>query len=168
MKNNYIWYACYGSNLLRERFMLYITGGKCRFNGKRYDGCTDKSEPLEEKAISISYTLYFAKHSPSWSNCGVAFLMPEKDLEAATLGKAYKITEEQFDDVHRQEGKGWYDKILDLGMVDGTLVKTFTHSVICPSNKPSQEYFEVVSLGLKETYPQITDEQIKTYLLDSL
>jgi len=37
MKNMYVWYVGYGSNLLRERFLCYILGGKFEF------------EPLQEK-----------------------------------------------------------------------------------------------------------------------
>ena len=49
MNKKYVWYACYGSNLLRERFMLYIQGGFCRFNNREYTPCNDKSAPLERQ-----------------------------------------------------------------------------------------------------------------------
>ena len=32
-KDDYVWYACYGSNLCHERFMCYITGkGNTKYN----------------------------------------------------------------------------------------------------------------------------------------
>jgi len=51
MNKQYIWYACYGSNLLKERFMHYIGERVCRFNSASYSGCTDQSEPLEDRAL---------------------------------------------------------------------------------------------------------------------
>ncbi len=39
----YLIYAAYGSNMLKERFMVYIKGGE--FEGNPYPGSTDKSEP---------------------------------------------------------------------------------------------------------------------------
>jgi len=44
----YLIYAAYGSNLLKERFMRYIKGGKFEgFEGKDYRGSSDKSEPKD-------------------------------------------------------------------------------------------------------------------------
>ena len=37
-------YAAYGSNLLKERFLVYIKGGE--FEGKNYKGCKDKTDPV--------------------------------------------------------------------------------------------------------------------------
>lgn len=84
MNKNYVWYACYGSNLLKERFMLYIKE------------CNDKTEPSCEKPIIIHHDLYFANSSSRWENKGVAFIKPEKNEKVATLGRMYIITEEQF------------------------------------------------------------------------
>jgi len=63
MNKKYVWYACYCSNILRERFMLYIKGGFCRFNNGNYIPCNDKSAPLEDKPINIPYKLYFGNNS---------------------------------------------------------------------------------------------------------
>ena len=45
-REDYVWYACYGSNINYERFMYYINGDK---KGKysTINGCEDKSEPIE-------------------------------------------------------------------------------------------------------------------------
>jgi len=35
MAESLVWYACYGSNILKERFLYYIEGGICRYNAPR-------------------------------------------------------------------------------------------------------------------------------------
>jgi hypothetical protein len=37
----FVWYASYGSNLNRARFMAYIEGGSVAGNDVVYEGCTD-------------------------------------------------------------------------------------------------------------------------------
>src|SRR6202011_4779241 len=54
-----VWYASYGSNLKRKRFMCYIKGGTPEGSAKRNEGCRDKSEPTESRPISLNFTLYF-------------------------------------------------------------------------------------------------------------
>ncbi len=44
---DYVWYACYGSNLLYERFKCYILGGTFNGNGRYHDGCQDKTLPKD-------------------------------------------------------------------------------------------------------------------------
>ncbi|MEN2777377.1 hypothetical protein ABCY62_20355 [Acetivibrio clariflavus] len=164
MSEKYVWYACYGSNILKERFMHYIKGGECRFNGAHYNGCKDKSDPLDERPFAIPHKLYFGKKSHKWENGGVAFLDPERNDSMMTLGKIYKITYDQFMDIQKQEGESWYDKILCLGEVDGIPVKTFTHSFVVYERKPCVKYINVIRLGLKETYPEMSDEEIEQYI----
>jgi len=164
MNKKYIWYASYGSNLLKERFMHYIKGGVCRFNGSYYDGCTDKSEPIDIRPCLIKHDLYFGNESSKWGYGGVAFLDSNRNEKAATLGRMYLITEEQFEEIHEQEGPGWYDKVLNLGMEDGFPIKTFTHSTLFPKNKPSSEYVDVIKKGLNETYPAMSDGEITAYM----
>ena len=54
-KNETVWYVGYGSNLLRERFICYITGGQFRLGGSHTNGCKDKTLPIFIKGpISIS------------------------------------------------------------------------------------------------------------------
>jgi len=75
----HILYAAYGSNMLKERFMFYITGGF--YNGKRYDGCIDKEKPEDWGYMFVPYRLYFAKRSSRWDKKGVAFLSCEKETK---------------------------------------------------------------------------------------
>ncbi len=164
MSENYVWYACYGSNMLKERFMHYIKGGVCRFNGACYRGCNDIADPVDERPFTIPHELYFGKSSPKWGSGGVAFLNPEKDESIVTLSRIYTITREQFDDIQAQEGLGWYDEVLELGKLDGIPVKTFTHSSIVVKNRPCDSYIDVIRLGLRETYPDMATAEIEQYI----
>jgi hypothetical protein len=167
MDKKYVWYACYGSNLLKERFMSYIKGGVSKLNGKSYQGCTDKSEPIDDKPINIPYELYFGNTSSAWENGGVAFLKPEENEEANTLGRMYLITDEQFLEVQKQEGS-WYQKSINLGSYNGAEIKTFTHSAEYPRNAPGKKYLTVIENGLNETYTELKKEEIDNYLDECL
>lgn len=98
-----VWYACYGSNLSRKRFLCYIKGGTPNFSDTEYPGCTDRTPPQDERNILIPHRLYFAVQSETWENAGVAFLDPERDHDMITFGKMYLITSEQFVQIIRQE-----------------------------------------------------------------
>lgn len=155
MNENLVWYASYGSNILYERFMCYIEGGTFAINNRKYDGCTDHSKPLDMKTIIIPYQLYFGNKSGSWDDCGVAFL----DIKKAgmTLGRMYLITEQQFNEVHKQEGKGinWYNEVVTLGEYNGYEIKTFTNSSRRDEKAPSDKYLKVVKMGLEEAYSEM-------------
>ena len=99
----HIWYASYGSNLLEERFLCYIKGGKPSGSSKRHDGCFDKTLPQNNAKIYINHELYFARKSKSWDNGGVAFLSEKFESNHKTLGRMYLITPDQFTEVVKQE-----------------------------------------------------------------
>jgi hypothetical protein len=72
-----VWYASYGSNLKRARFMCYIKGGTPPGGAKPNKGCfRDKTDPIEIRQISLNYELYFAGQSGTWGNGGV-LVLPE-------------------------------------------------------------------------------------------
>lgn len=165
-KQNYVWYACYGSNLCRERFLWYIQGGGTKNN----PGCQDKTLPVVDRPYTINHELYFTNQSRTWGNGGVAFLKMEKDEKVETLGRAYLITVEQFEDVKKQEGasNNWYGHVMELGEMAGIPVKTLTripenmgHYI---TNTPSLEYLDMLRRGLWETYPSMTVEEISRYI----
>ena len=108
--------------------------------------------------------LYFGNKSGSWEGGGVAFLDHRMDESIVTLGRRFLITEEQFREINLQEGPGWYNHIIDLGLVDGVPVKTFTHSTNFHENLPCGNYLKVVEEGLKETYPELSESEIASYL----
>lgn len=166
MDKEYVWYFSYGSNIKKERFMYYIEGGECTYNGRSYMGCRDKSAPLADKPLTINHRLYFANQSSSWGGAGVAFIEPEKDLSQITLGRMYLITLEQFMDIQEQECKSpsWYNHIIELDSQEGNKILTFTNSYIRTANKPADKYLEVIAAGLKEVYPNMSYYQIQNYL----
>lgn len=162
-----MYYVAYGSNMLNERFMNYIKGGLCRFNGKYYNSCKNISEPLKSIKVNIPYDMYFSKSSSKWNESSVCFLDDSKSGFA--YGKGYLITKEQFDDIQKQEGIYWYGKIINLGEIDGFQAYTFANDKNL-SHKGyesiSKEYLKVLKLGLKETYNELTDEEIEKYIIN--
>ncbi len=183
-----VWYACYGSNLKRKRFMCYIHGGRPQGSSGFQPGCSDARSPRRELPVLIPHELYFARESESWEGGGVAFLRPGAGGEP-TLGRMYLITREQFQDVVAQEnkkvpgslkldfsgllekgrlklGKGWYDLLLVLTQVDGCgyPILSFSSSREESSRPPGPAYYHVILDGLLETYPHLTEEEARAYL----
>ena len=165
----YVWYVSYGSNMLEERFLCYIKGGS--YGGSRYHPpCEDTTLPLAVKTFEIEYGMYFGNYSGSWDGCGVSFLDTTKKGRA--LGVAYLITKEQFDHVVAREnggrpprkGCGWYEDIIDLGIMDGIEVKTVTNSSLRDYNEPCREYLETLKKGIRKNWPDMSDEDIDDYL----
>ena len=166
LQKNYVWYASYGSNLLYERFITYIKGGHCKFNASDYKGCRDKSLPRDSRPITIRYNMYYGNKSSAWGNGGVSFLDIENIGQA--LGRMYLVTREQFEDISSQEGReeNWYNQIISLGEQKGIEIFTFTNKIKRPYHKPSDKYLEVIRMGVKETYPDMSDVNIMKYLAE--
>jgi len=156
-------YAVYGSNLLKERFLVYIKGGD--YKGRNYSGCKDKTDPIDRGWMFIPYRLYFAKKSPRWENKGVAFISCEEETDKKyhTVARLWEITEEQFNDIWQEEGKGWYHKKLYLGTKDGMEIYTITGCWAHEVNPPSENYLSIIKRGLKET-TNWENERIEGYL----
>lgn len=103
-QKKHVWYASYGSNLNRQRFLCYLKGRSIKTGcPKDYSGCEDKSEPLDERPKILPHELYFAKSSKTWGGGGVAFLGHKSHPSHTTYAKMYKITDEQFVCVYKQE-----------------------------------------------------------------
>jgi len=159
----YLIYAAYGSNLLKERFMVYIRGGD--FEGRPYEGSSDTTEPEDLGWMYVPYRLYFAKKSSRWDNKGVAFLSceEEKNPEYHAIVRLWKISEKQFEDLRKQEGPSWYNKIMSLGEKNGLKIKTFTGCWENEKQEPSERYLEIIKKGLKET-TNWDDQKIEEYI----
>jgi hypothetical protein len=183
-----VWYACYGSNLLKERFSCYIGGGQPA-NAKRiYPGCSNKTLPEKNKGIIINRELYFAKSSKTWSGGGAGFIKSNLDETVETLGRMYLITEQQFVDLVQQEIKyegdfdidlksviknssldmkndSWYGQIIHLGEEEGCPIFTFTNEDYLSNeiNSPHEFYLKIIIEGIKETYT-MSNAEIETYL----
>ncbi len=184
-----IWYASYGSNILEDRFLCYIKGGKPNGSSKEYTGCRDKTPPTENEDFYICSELYFAKNSVNWENGGVGFIRTIFKPQASTFGRIYLITKEQFIDVAKQETstegelemdfnkaikegsyifkqRSWYGNLIHLGEQKDYPIFTFTNEEdIQPFTKPSKNYIQTIIRGIKETH-NFDDKTILEYLSD--
>lgn len=152
---DYIWYACYGSNINRSRFMNYIKE------------CTDTTPPVEDRPFEFDHPVFFAGKSIIWDGKGKAFLDMEKDGHA--FGRIYKITRDQYHEVKYMEGSD-YQRMVDLGELDGIPVVTFTYDR-SPDPKravPSLEYLNTILDGLKETYPEYRESALAVELIKGI
>lgn len=165
-RNDYVWYASYGSNMLFERLVTYIKGGNCKFNGVDYEGCRNKLIPKDSRPITIPYKMYYGNDNSSWGTGGAAFL--DTKSRGQSLGRMYLITEEQFEDISRQEGREghWYNQTLSLGEHNGIEIVTLTNKNTRQHNNPSDSYIEILRMGLKETYPNMSDFEVMKYLVE--
>ena len=150
----YVWYVSYGSNLSYERFMRYI------------NRCTDTTEPVENKAKTFDFSLYFATKSSIWGNGkgGSAFIDTSKT--GLTHCRMYKIKRSQFEEVMAMEGPKYTRKIdLDPRMSGDCPCYTFTSPTVYEEkNAPSKEYFDTILTGLKEMYPEASENILRFYL----
>jgi len=166
-----VWYVGYGSNLSEQRFLCYIQGGTPRFGKKHNDGCTDRTLPKENTHIAIHYPLYFAlpgsnKETTNWGYGGVAFISPHKDEKTKTLCRMWKITKDQYIEVKKQEGSGWYNEEIEIGKEGGIPIYTITNKVdLANVLPPSEAYLKTIALGLRETY-KLDNEEIADYLIE--
>lgn len=178
MKNlqDKIWYACYGSNILEERFICYIKGGRPKGAQTEYKGCTDKTLPSDNEDFYICSELYFARESTNWENGGVAFIRTSFEPQASTIGRLFLITKGQLIDVARQETKteteltidfekavtdgsfifkrpSWYGNLLYLGHQREYPIFTLTNeNDLQPSTRPSKSYLKTICKGIKESH----------------
>lgn len=99
-----VWYACYGSNLDRQRLMCYIQGGMPRGGTVANPGCIDPTPPKRDAHRMINRRLYFARQAESWQGGGVTFVETEPDAAGSlTHSRLYLITRQQFEHIFDQE-----------------------------------------------------------------
>lgn len=180
-----IWYASYGSNLSRRRFERYLRGGTPRGGRRRYPGARDPRPPSGDRPVSLPYRLRFAGESHTWGG-GMAFVDVSSDGQV--LARAYRITIEQFADIHAQEnagaaeptdlsavldgqqvvaGRGNYPVIVRCGRLGSTPMFTFTaqHAArhAAAPNAPAPAYLRTIATGLAEAHA-LDAEPIVDYL----
>ena len=168
--DNYVWYVSYGSNMLRERFLCYIKGGRFSSTGRYIPPCSDTSDPIAIAAYDIPYDMYFGNRSGSWEGRGVSFLDLSKPGHA--LGVAYLITREQLEHVSCQENGGnkpeysvnWYNTVELLGTFEGHEVYTIANDSIREHNDPCESYLNTLYRGIAENYPDLSSSEIEEYL----
>jgi hypothetical protein len=171
-----VWYACYGSNILEERFLCYIKGGQPKGAKTIYEGCSDKTLPVDNEDFYICSELYFAKESGNWRNGGVAFVRTSFEPQASTIGRIYLVTKGQLIDIARQETNtkteltidfdkaieggsyifkrpSWYGNLLYLGQQNEYPIFTLTNEHdLQPFTKRSRDYIKTISEGIKEAH----------------
>ena len=151
-KDDVVWYASYGSNLSKERFLCYIKGGVCAANGKEYKPCTN-NKLVSEKDDRAWFPgqMYFGNESGSWGHKGVAYYDP--DASGKTFMRMFQVTREQLWEIQGKEGRKpeWYGRILALGIhADGRPIYTMTSEYRHPFNAPDGSYFNLISRALVE------------------
>lgn len=187
MDSSYLWYACYGSNIKKERFLCYIQGGKPKGAIKSFPGCADRTEPVDSRPFIINLELYFAKESVTWNGGGIGFLKPEEDSKFKTYGRIYKISLGQFKDLLKQElrvtedvpvdlerlscdgffnclPEGRYGHLLHLGEIEELPVVSFSSERFLKDeiNPPAEAYLSTIISGLREVY-DIKEPQMIEY-----
>lgn len=153
-EEDYVWYACYGSNLNADRFNNYIEGGVYELTGAFCEGCRDKSHWVDDCMKTYPGRMYFAMNSSRWENKGVSFYDPNSN-NGYTYMRLYKITRGQFHDVQRHEGPSWYGRIVCLDVLsDNCPVYTMTSKRILEDNMPGEKYLNLIRTSLMENLSQ--------------
>ncbi len=151
-----IWYAAYGSNLRRERFLGYLRGGSPSGVTWHHVGCRDRRDPRADQPVQLNAALYFADIGSKWWG-GVAFIDPN-GVGRTVLARAYLITEQQFADVLRQEngehpGKTRLDVDIRRAIAEG-------HTYLRAENRqhaaPDLPYSRVIKVGNLDNAPMLT------------
>lgn len=147
----YVWYASYGSNIDSSRFQRYLKN------------CGGDVVAAENREYTAQGTLYFAAESTTWGlGKGVAFY--DETVAGSVLMRVYKITRSQFREVQRMEGPKYSRKLM-LGTIEDIPVYTFTASERRKDMRaPSAEYVQTILTGLKETYPELSETVLLSYL----
>ncbi len=117
MSDEHVWYAAFGSNLLAERFAVYLTGGPIPFSttGRVQTGARDPAPPTADRPFTLERTLLFSGASAQWGGGGTASIDSDHNPATPTLARAYRITRRQFEDVFAQENGLSAPLPVDLG-----------------------------------------------------
>lgn len=185
-----VWYVSYGSNLNRARFLTYIEGGRIPGNDVVYEGCADTTPPVDDIALELPQSLYFAGWSNRvWGGTAAGFITLDAEVPSA-LARAYLIKSTQFADVVRQENasvasvedidlniagarehghvrmlpKGYYSELIYCGQRDDHPMLSFTASENRTDfNPPSPQYLRMIGSGLKECHDLSTDDVVEYF-----
>ncbi|WP_344190664.1 histone deacetylase [Pedococcus aerophilus] len=179
-----VWYASYGSNLARDRFLCYLQGGRPPGATRTYPGARDTTAPADDRSLTLPGEMFFAWESPTWGG-GIAFY--DATSPGTTLARAYLLSDQQFADVaaqemHRQPGQdldlatvlarsrhdlgpGRYESLHLVGELEGHPVLTFTtpDPTGLQRNPPTPPYVTMIARGLADTHGLGADE-ITAYL----
>lgn len=179
-----LWYAAYGSNLDRDRFTTYLSGGRPVGAARDYPGARDRRPPSDARPLLLPGRIFFAGRSLTWGG-GMAFYDP--DADGVVYARAYRISAEQFSDLAAQEmrrapgtdldltpvltarrhayGPGRYETLHLVGELAGRPVLTFTAPTdhgLAP-NPPAPAYRAAIARGLRECHG-LGDQAAADYL----
>ncbi len=140
-----VWYAAYGSNLSRERFGCYVTGGTPPGANRMYAGCRDRTPPRATAALRIDGRLGFAGESLVWGG-GLVYLDPGARGEVVSRG--YLITAEQLEDVFEEERR--YDTLTVVGDRDDVPIVALISTEPHEAAAPSAAYLRTILSGLTD------------------
>ncbi|XP_010456940.1 PREDICTED: histone deacetylase 5 [Camelina sativa] len=151
-----VWYASFGSNMWKPRFLCYIQGGQVEGMKKACVGSMDKSPPKEIVWETFPHRLFFGRESsPSWGVGGVGFANPLANHNDQIHMCLYRITLEQFNDVLCQENGLNVDT--DLPVFDlAALQLAENKGAIIPEAVSNSWYGSVVCLGKECDIPILT------------
>ncbi|KAL8170675.1 hypothetical protein V2J09_022479 [Rumex salicifolius] len=151
-----VWYATYGSNMCKARFLCYIEGGQVEGMQRSCSGSADKTPPKETMWKAVSHRLFFGRdHTHTWGPGGVAFLHPESNAEDKAYVSMYRITLEQFNDILHKENISSYDMSSPLFDVKDLEHIRTNQSASLDAIKQGW-YHNVVYLGEERGIPIIT------------
>lgn len=103
-KTVFVWYACYGSNLLEERFHCYLRGGRVEGMSRDCVGARDNTPPSASLDKWMPYSVFFAHAGESaWGDGGGAMLDVRTDRTSKSCMRLYKVSLQQFNDIVAQE-----------------------------------------------------------------
>lgn len=173
-----VWYAAYGSNLSRRRFLAYLEGGAASGSSRPLTGARDDTPPRADAPHEAPYPVVFRRWSDTWGGA-VAFCAVQPVPGHRARMRRWLITTEQLADVIAQENalppgsvtlgdlsrlspgqiidvvEGWYGTLVVLGTVGGVPVVTITNrdAVSEPAGEsPSAAYIAHMIDGLVEAH----------------
>lgn len=153
-----VWYASFGSNMWKSRFLCYIVGGQVEGMQKPCPGSMDRSPPKDILWRIVNRRLLFGRdYTHTWGAGGVAFLHPMSCSHDKAYICMYRITLEQFNDVLHQENRSSYDMNSPL-FDDEALenVRSSESASVEPLKQQQGWYHNVVYLGDEQGIPILT------------
>ncbi|KAJ4713181.1 Histone deacetylase [Melia azedarach] len=152
-----VWYATFGSNMWKPRFLCYIEGGQVEGMKKSCSGTKDRTLPKETLWKTFPHRLFFGYDSCGlWGPGGVAFLNPEFNIQHKAYLSMYRITLEQFNDILVQENFNCYDKSSPLFDINDLNSIANKKSISLEAIKETGWYYNIVYLGKEHNVPILT------------
>ncbi|CAH8305491.1 unnamed protein product [Eruca vesicaria subsp. sativa] len=151
-----VWYASFGSNMWKQRFLCYIQGGQVEGMANPCVGSMDKRPPKGITWGTYPNRLFFGRESTNvWGPGGVAFTNPLTSPNDQTHMCLYRITLEQFNDVLFQENGLNID--FDSPIFDLTSLKLVENNGSTPLEATLAPWYgNVVCLGREGDVPILT------------